>query len=234
MAAVAMTQRPAVGRRGALLIIVVGLILAVLAAVSANSYLAGEAEKVAAPQRDAWVAARDIPAGTLLTKTDLAVARFPIQNDMAGLYALAVDPARPPVGVVPIALRKGEPIVAGAVLPPELAESIAPVVPLTVTVGGASQAAVGALNIPLGRLVAPPPPFREGDHIDLWAQETSSTGLSRTLTPVLSDVEVIGFVGARASAEGVILAVTRQQLEQFVVTSTSGAPLLVTVRSSRR
>ncbi|MBI2325624.1 MAG: hypothetical protein HYU87_11780 [Chloroflexi bacterium] len=229
-----MTQRPALGRRGALFIIVIGLILAVLAAVSASSYLAGEAEKVAAPQRDAWVAARDIPAGTLLTRDDLAVARFPVTNEMAGFYLLAADPGRPPVGVVPIALRKGEPLVAGAVLPPELAESIAPVVPLTITVGGSSQPVVGALNIPLGRLVAPPPAFREGDHIDLWAQEATAAGLSRSLTQVLSDVEVIGFVGTRGAAEGVVIAVTRQQLEQFVTTSNAGAQMIATVRSSRR
>ncbi len=234
MAAVAVTQRPAVGRRGALFIIVIGLVLAVLAAISANSYLASEAEKVAAPQRDVWVAARDIAAGTLLTKDDLMFARFPVPNEMASLYSLVTDAGRPPLGVVPIPLRKGEPIVAGAVLPPELAESIAPVVPLTVTVGGSSQPVAGALNIPLGRLVAPPPPFREGDHIDLWAQEATTTGLSRSLTQVLSDVEVIGFVGARGSAEGVVIAVTRQQLEQFVTMSNSGAPMIATVRSSRR
>ncbi len=234
MAAVGVTQRPAVGRRGALFIILIGLVLAVLAAISANSYISGEADKVAAPQRDAWVAARDIPAGTLLTKDDLVVARFPLQNDMAGFYALVTDPTRPPVGVVPIALRKGQPIVAGAVLPPELAESIAPAVPLTVTVGGASQPVAGALNIPLGRLIAPPPQFREGDHLDLWTQEATASGLSRSLTSVLSDVEVIGFVGARGSAEGVVVAVTRQELERFVTTSNSGAPMIVTVRSSRR
>lgn len=234
MAAVAMTQRPAVGRRGALFIIVIGLILAVLAALSASSYLSSEAEKVAAPQRDAWVAARDVPAGTLLTKDDLAVARFPVTNEMASLYVLATDPARPPVGVAPIALRKGQPILVGAVLPPELAESIAPAVPQTVAVGGSPQPVVGALNIPLGRLVAPPPPFREGDHIDLWAQETTTSGLSRSLTAVLSDVEVIGLVGARGSAEGVVIAVTRPQLEQFVTMSNSGAPMIATVRSSRR
>lgn len=234
MAAVAMTQRPAVGRRGALLIIVVGLVLAVLAALSASSYLTSEAEKVAAPQRDAWVAARDIAAGTLLTKDDLAVARFPVPNEMAGFYVLATDPGRPPVGVAPIALRKGQPLLAGAVLPPELAESIAPVVPQTVTVAGSSQPVVGALNIPLGRLVAPPPAFREGDHIDFWAQEATATGVSRSLTQVLADVEVIGFVGERGSADGVVIAATRQQLEQFVTILNSGAPMIATVRSARR
>jgi hypothetical protein len=229
-----MTQRPMIGRRGALFIVVIGLVLAVLAALSANSYLSSEVEKVAAPQRDAWVAARDIPAGTLLTRDDLAVARFPVPGEMSGLYALVTDAARPPLGVAPVALRKGQPILAGAVLPPEFAESIAPIVPLTVNVGGSMQPVVGALNIPLGRLAAPPPPFREGDHLDFWIQEPSATGLSRTLTLVFADAEVIGFVGARGSAEGVIFAVTRQQLEQFVTTQNSGAPMIVTVRSSRR
>lgn len=234
MTAVAMAQRPAVGRRGALFIIVIGLVFAVAAAISANSYISGEADKVAAPQRDAWVAARDIPAGTLLTSADLAVARFPIPNDRADMYALSVEGGRPPLGVVTLALRKGEPIVAGAVLPPELAESIAPVVPTTVTVDGASRPAVGALNIPLGRLIAPPPPFRQGDHIDLWAQEITSSGPARSVTAILSDVQVIGFVGAKGSPEGVILAVTRDQLDRYAASANSGASLILTVRSSRR
>lgn len=230
MSAVAVAQRPAVGRRGAAFVVIVAAVIAALAAVAANAYISGEAEKVSAPVRAAWVAARDVPAGTVLTAADLAVASFPITNEMAGSYVLATDPARPPAGLTPIAIRKGQPILAGTLLPAEAADTVSPLVPLTVTIGGSSQRTVGALNIPLARLAVPPPPFREGDRVDIWAQTISASGSIGSLTSVLEGIEVI----AQTDDGGVVVAVTRDQLERFATFINQGSPLLLTVRSSRR
>lgn len=228
MGAVAVAQRPAIGRRGAAVVLIIAAVLAAGAAFAANAYIAGEAEKVAAPVRAAWVVARDIPAGTLLVSADLVVARFPIPGEMTSAYMSGDQPAQ--LGITMHALRKGQPILAGALLPAESADTVSPLVPLTVTVGGSSQRTVGALNIPLGRLAAPPPPFREGDHVDIWVQPVSASGTFGSLTLVLENIEVIAF----GDDGGIVIAATRDQLERFVTASNQGSPMILTVRSSRR
>lgn len=229
MGSVALSQQRAiVGRRGALGIVAVAIGLAVIAGYSANTYIAAEAEKVAAPIRDVWVAARDIAPGTLLTSADVTVSRSPIQNDMAAYYL--TDAAAPPAGIATSALRQGQPILAGTLLPAESADTVSPLIPLTVDVGGSQRPTIGALNFPIGQLSVPPPPMREGDRVDVWAQPLTETGPG-ALVSVLENIEVIAF---SPEGDGLIFALTREQLARFATLTNQGAPMILTLRSSRR
>lgn len=229
MSSVAMTQqRSIVGRRGALGIVAIAIGLAVIAGYAANSYVASEAEKVAAPTRDIWVAARDIEPGTLLTAADVTVSRSPIQNEMAGYYL--TDSGAPPAGIVTSALRQGQPVLAGTLLPADAADTVSPLIPLTVDIAGSQRPTIGALNFPLGQLTVPPPPMREGDRVDVWAQPITETGPG-ALVAVLENVEVIAF---SAEGDGLIFALTQEQLARFATFSNQGSPMILTLRSSRR
>lgn len=229
MGAVAFSQqRAAVGRRGALGVIIVALGLAGIAAYSANSYIAQEAEKVAAPVREVWVAARDVAPGTLLTPADAVLASTAIENKMAPHYLTSASAQ--PTGLTTTALRPGQPILAGTLLPAAAADTVSPLIPLTVNVGGAERATIGALNFPLGRLAVPPPPMRENDRVDIWSQEVTEKGLGG-LVLVLENVEIIAFAG---EGDGLIFALTRDQLERFATHSNQGSPMILTLRSSRR
>jgi len=221
-------QRSMVGRRGALGVVALAIGLAVIAGYAANSYLAAEAEKVAAPVRDVWVAARDIAAGTLLNSADLTISRVPIRNDMATYYL--TDAAVTPAGIATSALRQGQPVLAGTLLPAESAGTVSPLIPLTVDVGGSQRATIGALNFPIGQLTVPPPPMREGDRVDVWAQPLTETGPG-ALVAVLENIEVIAF---SPEGDGLIFALTRDQLARFATFMNQGSPMILTLRSSRR
>lgn len=230
---VALSQRAAVGRRGASFIVIAALGLAALAAFAANSYISGEAQRVAAPIRAAWVAARDIQAGALLTKDDVAQASFPIPGEMTEAYMLVGNATTPPTGVVLQSLRKGQPLLNGVLLPPEAANSVSPLVPLTVTVDGSQRPSIGAFNLPLGRLVAPPPAMREGDRVDLWAAAAPTTPTSSIgpLRAIISDVQILAFTG---ESDGIVLALSADQLDRLVSAMGSQSTMVLTVRSSRR
>lgn len=238
-----MAQAQAVGARGSLVtrrnaiaLIVVAAILALAAGLAANSYISSEAQRVAAPQRGVWVAARDLPGGTLVGEGDLERATMPIPDSLQEFYAPADIGAAALRGITVHALRKGQPITAGDVLPPEAATTVSPLVPRQVTVGGAQRTVVGALNIPLDRLVAPPPDFATNDRIDLWVfagGQAGQAGAGRT-EAVLSDIQVITFVRTGERREGIVVAVTEEQLNRFLSVTTAGAPLLITVRPAPR
>ncbi len=232
----AYSQRPPLGRRGAVVLIVVALIFAGLAFFAAYSYVTGEARRVAAPIRDVVTAARDIPAGTLVSAEHVAVARMPIPDDVARHFTMAdenpVASPPSPLGVASRALAKGRPILTGDLLPPQSADSVAPLVPLTTRVAGREQPAVGALNIPLGRLAAPPPAVTTHDRIDVWAW--SVEGSRGSAESVLSEIEIIAFTGAGDQREGIVVAVTTEQLERWLRFDATGAAMIVTVRPAPR
>lgn len=225
-------------RRTAIALILAAIGLAAAAAFAANAYIANEAQKVAAPLRTVWAAAKDIPAGALVGPADLTTVQLALPNEQAALFAVASEGATAPTGVSVQDLKKGRPIAVGDLLPVESAGSVAPLVPLTVTVGTQQQPVVGGLNFPLDRLLAPPPPVRAHDRIDIWASVTvlpaSPNAPPTTSTQlVIGNAEIISFVGSAQSPQGYVLAVTIEQLDRFLFYGSSGAPMIVTVRSSR-
>ncbi len=229
-----MTQAQTVTRRSALALIVVALVLALAAAYTANAYLTGEARKVAAPIRAVWVASRDIAAGTLVGAGDVTAASMPLADDLKDFFVSADGQPTGPLGVSAMTLRKGQPLQNGALLPPQSASSVAPLLPLQVSISGTSRPVVGGLNIPVDRLVAPPPAFAEHDHVDLWAFVPGTTPTSGTTQLVLGDLEVIAFVVGGQRPEGIVIAATFEQIDRALASLSSGAQLLLTVRPSPR
>lgn len=232
--------RGLVTRRAGLAMLVMAIGLAVIGAFAANAYIAGEASKVAAPSRSIYVAGADIAAGAFVTPADLRLTQMPISDEAAPFYvgpAAAVEGAPPdpgPAGIAMKALRQGQPILAGDILPAEIAGSVAPLIPLNVKVGDQEQPVVGGLNLPLGALVAPPPPIRVNDRIDVWASFLTEEGTASATDVVIADAQVLAIVGTAEAPSGLILGVTAGQLDRFLFYSNSGAGMIITVRSSQR
>lgn len=226
-------QRPLASRRTGVVFIVIALGLALVAGLAANSYVAGEASKVSAPLRDVWVAARDIPAGTLVGPGDVQVAQIAVSDALRDLYLAPTAPAEPVQGITAKALRKGQPLTAGDLLSADAATSVAPLIPPVVKVGGQDQAVAGGLNVPLGQLVAAPPKFRVGDKVDIWATTFTATGASGGTQVVLGDITVLAFTGTAESPAGIVLAVTPEQLDRYLFFASTGSPMILTVRSAQ-
>ena len=228
------SQRPLASRRTGLIFIVVALGLALVAGFAASSYLAGEASKVTAPMRDVWVAARDIPASTLIGPGDVEVARLPVPDSLRDAYVSpSGEVAAPPTGVTAKAMRKGQPLTAGDLLPADSATSVAPLIPPVVKVAGQDQAVAGGLNVPIGSLVAAPPKFRVGDRVDIWTTTIAPGGGSGGTQVVLGDVTVLAFTGSAESPSGIVLAVTPEQLDRYLFFASTGSPMILTVRSAQ-
>lgn len=228
-------QRPLASRRMGVIFVVIALGLALIAGFVANSYVAGEAAKVSAPLRDVWVAARDLPTATLLAPGDVQVAQVPVPDALRDMYLsppAGAAPA-PAQGVTAKALRKGQPLTAGDLLPAESTTSVAPLIPPVVKIGDREQAVVGALNVSLGQLIAPPPRFRVGDRVDIWAATVSQSGVSGATQIVLGDLNVIAFSGPAESPAGIIIAATPEQLDRYLFFLTTGSPMILTVRSAQ-
>lgn len=238
MSVAAAAQRPLASRRTGVVFIVIALGLALIGGFAANSYVSGEAAKVSAPMRDVWVAARDIPAGTLVGSADLQVAQIPIPDSLRDMYvgAGATTGAPSPVplqGVAAKALRKGQPLTAGDLLAPESATSVAPLIPPAVRIGDKDEAVAGGLNVPLSQLVAPPPRFRVGDKVDIWAATVGPQGTSGGTQVVLGEITVIAFTGTADAPAGIVLAVTPEQLDRYLFFASTGSPMILTVRSAQ-
>lgn len=230
-------QRPLASRRTGVVFIVVALGLALVAALATNAYVSGEARKVSAPLRDVWVATRDIPASTLIGPGDVQVAQIPVPDDLREIYlgptAAAGAAVSLPQGVTAKALRKGQPLTAGDLLPAESATSIAPLIPPVIRIGDRDQPVVGGFNVPLGGLVAPPPRFRVGDRVDIWAATFGPAGTSGGTQVVLGDITVIAFTGSPESPAGIVIAATPEQLDRFLFFASTGSPMILTVRSAQ-
>lgn len=231
-------QRPLASRRTGVVFIAIALGLALIGGFAANSYVSGEAAKVSAPMRDVWVAARDIPAGTLIGAADLQMAQIPVPDALRDMYvgagATAGAPSPVPIqGVAAKALRKGQPLTAGDLLAPESATSVAPLIPLAVRIGDRDEAVAGGLNVPLAQLVAPPPRFRVGDKVDIWAASVAAGGMSGGTQVVLGEITVLAFTGTADSPAGIVLAVTPEQLDRYLFFASTGSPMILTVRSAQ-
>jgi Flp pilus assembly protein CpaB len=235
--------RGLVTRRAALTMLAMAIVLAVIAAFAANAYIAGEASKVVAPSRTVFVAAHDVDAGSFVGAADLTSAQIPLSDDLAKFYVApqgapaGAQAGTPAVGVglsgiAAKALRKGEPILVGDVVPAETAGTVAPLIPLTIKVGDQQQSVVGGLNVPTGRFALPPAPVRANDHIDIWTSFITSTGASSTEL-VIGDAQIIEIVGTAAEPSGYVLALTETQLDRFLFYNDSGGAMVVTVRSSQ-
>lgn len=227
------SQRPLASRRTGIIFIAIALGLALIAGLAANSYVAGEASKVTAPMRDVWVAGRDVPAATLIAAGDLAVAKLPVPDSLRDTYMAPVDGAAPPSGVTAKALRKGQPLITGDLLAADAATSVAPLIPPLVKVGGQDQAVAGGLNVPIANFVAPPPRFRVGDRVDVWATTIAAGGTSGGTQVVLGDVTVLALSGAADAPTGVVFAVTPEQLDRYLFFASTGSPMILTVRSAQ-
>lgn len=239
MSVAAAAQRPLASRRTGVAFIVVALGLALIAGFAANAYVTGEARKVSAPLRDVWVAARDVPAGALVGPGDVEVAQLPVPDSVRDTY---LGPAAAPAGGVAVAspqgvtakaLKKGQPLTAGDLLSADVATSVAPLIPPVVRVGDKDEAVAGGLNVPLGQLVAPPPKFRVGDKVDIWAASVSAAGAGGGTQVVLGDITVIAFTGPAESPAGIVLAVTPEQLDRYLFFASTGSPMILTVRSAQ-
>ena len=232
--------RGLVTRRAGLAMLVTAVGLAVIGAFAANTYIAGEASKVAAPMRSVYVAGSDIAAGSFVTPASLRLAQMPVSDELATFYvmpAAAVEGSAPdpgPAGIAMKTLRQGQPILAGDILPAETAGSVAPLIPLSVKVGDQEQPVIGGLNLPLGSLVAPPPPIRVNDRIDVWASFLTEEGTASATDVVIADAQVLSIIGAPEAPSGFILGVTAGQLDRFLFYMNSGAGMIITVRSSQR
>ena len=225
------SRSPLASRRAGLPLVAVAIVLAIGAFFLGNTYLTAEAAKVNAPVRTVYAASRDIAAGTLLRAEDLATTSMALPDQLAGFFLVQTPGAPPPAGVAAIDLKMGQPVLGGDLLSSDSAQSVAPLVPLKVRVGADEQDAVGALNLPLDRLVAPPPKVRVHDRIDLWASSVEADVPSLQL--VMENVEIIAFSGAGDAPEGYVIAVTVEHLDRYLFFSNTGSPLVVTVRSSR-
>lgn len=216
-------------RRAGIAVLAGAVILALVAFFLAQSYVSSAALSADPPKQPVAVAADDIAPGSPVTP---AMARSVAMSVPPELYrSVFLVPGDAVKGVAVRAIKKGEPILAGDLAPLESAQSIAPLVPLKTKVGTVTADVVGGLNLPLGRLVAPPPAVRPHDRIDLWAGGTGPNQPSLQL--VLENVEILAFNGDATAPSGFDIAVTVEQLDRFFFFSVQGAPLLVTVRSSQ-
>ncbi len=214
----------------------IGLLLGLLAVLLgggsfflSQSYLAGEAGRANPPLRPVAVAAKAIAAGAIVGPADARTASMPVVPDLADLY---LQPGAVS-GIAVRALREGQPILVGDLLPAESAGSVAPLVPLKVKVGDQQRDVAGGLNLPLDRLAAPPPKVRVHDRVDLWASSAQQNVPSLQL--VLENVEIIAFNGASdaPAPTGFVVAVTVEQLDRYLFFTNTPSQLVITVRSSR-
>lgn len=216
-------------RRNGILLLGGSVVLALLAFFLAQSYVSSVAQSANPPRQPVAVAADDIPAGTLVTPAMAQSAPMSVPAELYNVVFLA--PGDSVKGLAVRAIKKGEPILAGDLLPAESAQSLAPLVPLKAKVGTVTVDVVGGLNLPLDRLVAKPPAVRPHDRIDLWAGGVGPNQPSLQL--VLEDVEILAFNGGPAAPDGFNVAVSVEQLDRYLFFSNQGAPLVVTVRSSQ-
>lgn len=216
-------------RRNGLLLVGLAVVLAIAAFFLGNAYLAGEAAKVNAPVRTVLVASRDIAAGTQVRTEDLARASIALSDQLVGFF---LAPGAQASGIAAVDLKQGQPVLASHLLSGDAALSVAPLVPLKLKVGSDQIDVVGAMNLPLDRLAAPPPKVRVHDHIDLWASSVLQGVPSLQL--VLENAEIIAFSGTLQDPTGYVLAVTAEHLDRYLLASGNGSSLLVTVRSSRQ
>ncbi len=216
-------------RRTGIVLLGGAVILALVAFFLSQSYVSSAALSANPPKQPVAVASDDIPVGTLVTP---AMAQSAAMSVPPELYKVVyLPPGEAVKGVAVRTIKKGEPILAGDLLPAESANSIAPLVPLKTKSGTATADVVGGLNLPLNRLVAAPPAVRPHDHIDLWAGGVGPNQPSLQL--VLEDVEILAYNGDAAAPNGFDVAVTVEQLDRYLFFSNQGAPLIITVRSSQ-
>ena len=216
-------------RRNGIALVAAAIVLALVAFFLSQSYVSSAAQNANPPKQPVAVAANDIPAGTLVSPAMAESAAMSVPPDLYKTVYLAPGDTVKCVAVR--AIKKGEPILAGDLAPAESAGSLAPLIPLKTKIGTATADVAGGLNVPLGRLVAPPPAVRTHDHIDLWAGGVGPNQPSLQL--VLENVEILAFNGTVDAPTGYNVAVTVDQLDRYLFFSNQGAPLLVTVRSSQ-
>lgn len=168
MAQAVYAQRGPITRRNGVLLLALAVALAVVAGVAANTYVSGEARRVNPPPRTVIVAARDLAPGSVVGRGDVTTTTISVPDAQAAYYLTDANAAE--LGLLVKPLKQGQPLLAGDVLPAGSAVSVAPLVPAKVKIGNDEKLVAGGLNIPLDLFIAPPPPVRANDHIDLWAQ----------------------------------------------------------------
>lgn len=130
-----------------------------------------------APSEEVLVAARDLPAGTVLADDDLAVAPLPPEAAPGGALT---DRADATGATLAAPVRAGEPITDVRLVGPGLVDPDAGTVAMPVRISDATQADL----------------LRVGDAIDLLATDPEA----RTTTTVTRDAVVLAVPGTRGDA----------------------------------
>lgn len=159
-----------------------------------------------------WIAARDVPSGVVVTKSDVALVSANLSQSQ-GQYVLESQPV--------LGLRTTHDLAKGEFIPGSALRSVKPTSLRLVTVP------VEQFHAPAG--------LARGDLVDVYINSTNDSGLSGTASLVATRVAVHsveddgGTFGASAGSVGVVLELTRESVSRVVSGTRSGSVDLVRV-----
>jgi len=159
-----------------------------------------------------WIAARDVPSGVVVTKSDVALVSANLSQSQ-GQYVLESQPV--------LGLRTTHDLAKGEFIPGSALRSVKPTSLRLVTVP------VEQFHAPAG--------LARGDLVDVYINSTNDSGLSGTASLVATRVAVHsveddgGTFGASSGSVGVVLELTRESVSQVVSGTRSGSVDLVRV-----
>ncbi len=159
-----------------------------------------------------WIAARDVPSGVVVTKSDVALVSANLSQSQ-GQYVLESQPV--------LGLRTTHDLAKGEFIPGSALRSVKPTSLRLVTVP------VEQFHAPAG--------LARGDLVDVYINSTNDSGLSGTASLVATRVAVHsveddgGTFGASSGSVGVVLELTRESVCRVVSGTRSGSVDLVRV-----
>ena len=159
-----------------------------------------------------WIAARDVPSGVVVTKSDVALVSANLSQSQ-GQYVLESQPV--------LGLRTTHDLAKGEFIPGSALRSVKPTSLRLVTVP------VEQFHAPAG--------LARGDLVDVYINSTNDSGLSGTASLVATRVAVHsveddgGTFGASSGSVGVVLELTRESVSRVVSGTRSGSVDLVRV-----
>ena len=159
-----------------------------------------------------WIAARDVPSGVVVTKSDVALVSANLSQSQ-GQYVLESQPV--------LGLRTTHDLAKGEFIPGSALRSVKPTSLRLVTVP------VEQFHAPAG--------LARGDLVDVYINSANDSGLSGTASLVATRVAVHsveddgGTFGASSGSVGVVLELTRESVSRVVSGTRSGSVDLVRV-----
>ncbi|MCX6418215.1 MAG: SAF domain-containing protein [Actinobacteria bacterium] len=159
-----------------------------------------------------WIAARDVPSGVVVTKSDVSLVSANLSQSQSH-YVLESQPV--------LGLRATHDLAKGEFIP---GSALSPVKPTSLRL----------VTVPVEQFHAPAGLAR-GDLVDVYINSPNDSGLSGTAALVATRVSVHsveddgGTFGASAGSVGVVLELTRESVARVVSGTRSGSVDLVRV-----